>query len=75
MKKFIIFIIAIVSMSAACFTITYVINNVKTYDFYVSLDGNDYIIIEGLEICDFSSDIAYGILLDSDENNDIYDIM
>ena len=35
----------------------------------ISLDGNDYIIIEGFEICDFSSDIAYGILLDSDESN------
>lgn len=46
----------------------------------ISLDGNDYIIIEGFEICDFSSAIAYGILLDSDEsniiirNNKIHDI-
>ena len=46
----------------------------------ISLDGNDYIIIEGLEICDFSSAVAYGILLDSDENhiiirnNKIHDI-
>lgn len=46
----------------------------------ISLDGNDYIIIEGLEICDFSSAFAYGILLDSDEshvvirNNKIHNI-
>lgn len=46
----------------------------------ISIDGNDYIIIEGLEICDFTSAVAYGILLDSDEshiiirNNRIHDI-
>ena len=46
----------------------------------ISIDGNDYIIIEGLEIYDFSSAVAYGILLDSDEshiiirNNKIHDI-
>lgn len=34
-----------------------------------ALDGNDYIKIEGLEIGDFSSQQAYGILLNADENH------
>lgn len=33
------------------------------------LNGNDYIIIDGLEIGDFSADIAQGILLDNGENH------
>jgi hypothetical protein len=46
-----------------------------------SLDGNDYIKIEGLDIGNYSSNKAYGILLDGDENhiiirnNSIHDII
>lgn len=35
----------------------------------ISTDGNDFIKIEGLEIGNLSSQQAYGILLDSDENH------
>ena len=47
----------------------------------LSLNGNDYIKIEGLEIGGFSSAIAQGILLDGDENhiiirnNDIHNLL
>lgn len=47
----------------------------------LSLDGNDYIKIEGLEIGGYSSAIAQGILLDGDENhiiirnNDIHNLV
>ncbi len=47
----------------------------------LNTSGNDYIIIEGLEIGGFSAPIAQGILLDSDENhiiirnNDIHDLV
>lgn len=46
----------------------------------ISLDGHDYIKIEGLEIGNFSSSMAFGILLNSDENhiiirnNDIHNL-
>lgn len=47
----------------------------------LGLDGNDYIIIEGLEIGGLSADIAFGILLNADENhiiirnNDIHNLL
>lgn len=46
----------------------------------ISLEGQDYIKIEGLEIGNFSSTTAYGILLNADENhiiirnNNIHDL-